>query len=402
MAFYSLQKTHIQLVVLGHKKRFSNIMDKEMKMKSKNGNPRALISIAVAGACTIAFSGCLPYPPATKLALFYQIAPTANEERSWIKRWVPETGNTEVLLQQLADSGGLNIELLTDPQPSGTVITLVRFHPPSTSWSVLVADSPNPQPTLLYTQTVQDNGDITGGRWHEWAPDGKHVAMQINKTVWLSQPDGVFRFPIGTAEVENDWVETLHGWSPESSKIAWTRKDDILDIYEANTGTRWTFSIEDNNNSEEYRPRFIWGPDWFDGMNFAMGLQIAMRNYVDFYTLEYPAPKLADSTTSAAAAVVNSSPNSRYIVQADDNGDGTYVNALLLDTRTPDAPGTPLPAYRKIAWAPDSSHLAVVTDEAEASECSVSVVKTSDNPRTVAQVAENTSCLVFWSTPGTP
>jgi hypothetical protein len=369
-------------------------------MKLKHGNP-TLISIAVAAACTFAFSGCLPSPPTT-LALFYQIAPTANEEPSWIKRWIPATGETEVILQQQADASGLNVELLTDPQPNGSVITLVRYHPPSTSWSVLVADNPQPAPRLLYTQTAQDDGTITGGQWLDWSPDGKWVAMQINRVVWLSQANGIFRYPIGTAEVEDDWVETLHGWAPDSLKIAWTREDDTLDLYYLNTGERRIFSVATGEEPNEYSARYIWGPDWFGDMDFAMGVYDRDRNYVYLYTLTPPEPIAEDSTTSAAAAVVNPSPNSRYFVQADDNGDGTYVNALLFDTQAPEAPATPLPDYRKIAWAPDSSHLAVVADEAEASECSLSVVKTSDSPRTVTQVAENTSCLAFWSVPGTP
>lgn len=368
-------------------------------MKLKNGKLHILVSIATAGTFAIAFSGCLPSPPTT-LALFYQIAPTANEEQSWIKRWLPATGDTQVLLQQHADTNGLNVEFLTDPQPSGAVISLVRYHPPSTSWSVLVADNATPAPRLLYTQTAHDDGTITGGQWLDWSPDGKRVAMQINRTVWLSQADGIFRYPIGTAEVEDDRIDTLHSWAPDSSKIAWTSEDAILDVYDANTGRRWNFSIKDEYPPEEYRPLYTAGPSWaYSSKALAMFLELNGRQYTDIYDLEDSEPLLEDF--AAAAAIANSSPNSRYVVQADDNGNGTFVNALLFDTQIPDAPGTPLPDYRKIAWAPDSSHLAVVTDEAEDSECSVSVVKTSDEPRTVTLVAENTSCVAFWSTPST-
>jgi hypothetical protein len=497
-----------------------NIMDKEIKMKPKNGNPHAAIAVAaMASACTVAFNGCLPTPPTT-LALFYQMAPTAEEDPAWIKRWVPATGDTEVILQQEADASGLNVELLTDPQPSGSVITLVRYHPPSTSFSVLVADNPDPAPRLLYTRTAHDDGTITGGQWLDWSPDGKWVAMQINRTVWLAQANGVFRYPIGTAQLEDNVIGTLHGWSEESSKIGWTREDDTLDIYYVSTGERRMFSVDrGDDESSDYRARYIWGPDWYGGMDFVMGVTEYYRNYVYFYNLAPAEPIPEDSTdnptteppaadggeiqlaalirasshqsglyaqvidadndgdddviiarpiwptdteilltfkdfgqvvdgslswslddsrllvittaltdggevtttklitldtgtidtlseTTAipdmAAVIVDWSPNSRYVVQAYASGNSTFVDGLLFDTQLPATDATALPEYRKIAWAPDSGHLAVVTDETEISECSVSVVKTSDNPRSVAQVAENTSCLAFWSVPNTP
>jgi len=227
-------------------------------MKFKNGNSRLPITIAAAAACTVAFTGCVPLTPTPKFALYYQVSQSPGTQKSWIKRWVPETNKTETIFQQQTDGSGINTEFLWSLQPNGSILTLFKFGLPAQSWSVLVPDSPNPKARLLYTSTPIDDAHLSGGIWNQWAPDGKHIGLQIDDNIVIVSPDNNIRATVGKIDGVENLVNVGHAWSPDGSAIAYTRSDTITEISTV-LGGKTDFSISGDDGSH-----FTYAdPRWF-------------------------------------------------------------------------------------------------------------------------------------------
>jgi len=218
-------------------------------MYFKNINSQNLISIAIAGACTVAFGGCQPTIPATsKFALYYQVSDSASGQKMWIKRWLPGTGETNVIYRPDGDSAR-STDFITSQQPYGSILTIMRADYPNSSLSALVPDTANPQPTLLWSQIYLDPAHFIGGIWAEWAPDGKHIGLQVDDEIVVASPDGTSKTTVATIDGMQYYGYAAHAWSADSSKIAYTRGDNIIAVVDINTKKTTNFSIPDDGQN---------------------------------------------------------------------------------------------------------------------------------------------------------
>jgi len=295
-------------------------------MNFKNGYSRTLISIAVAGASAAMFGGCVPVTSTPKLALYFQESQAPGQEKSWIKRWVPETGVTDVLFQQQTDGSGLNTQFVTGIQPKGSILTLLRFGFPTISYSLLTPDSPRPQPRLLYDTTAVDDSTQTGGMWNDWAPDGKHIGLQIDDNIIVQSPDGNIKITYGKVDFENP-INTSHAWSPDGTKLAYTLSENILEVVNAYTGAKTNFSIPEANGTS------LGGPTWMaDNRHIVVNTYDGNESHSLIFDMKNPTSNQPAFTNGSEGVFYNgsASPDGDRVIQTNYNyGDPTGSYELV-------------------------------------------------------------------------
>jgi len=220
-------------------------------MNFKNQHPHtaiistAIISTAIAGACSVAFSGCVPTTTpgaAPKFALYYQVSDLVDTERDWIKRWVQETGTTEVLLEQDYKS----IKSFQDQHPDGSIFRLTSYTKTGSQISsqsefTWTPTGSNPQPRKIYDSTSVGDITLTHGAWNQWSPDGKHLGERIGRNVYVATADGSAKKLIGT--IDSNDVGPHDTWSPDGSKLAYVKNVGTIEVTDINTNAKTTFAL---------------------------------------------------------------------------------------------------------------------------------------------------------------
>jgi len=298
-------------------------------MKFKKINPYILISPAAA-AITMTFSGCLPLPPLTstpKLALYYQQSQYLPENDStWIKRWLPETGETDVVLEQQTNNNydGNVLDLI---QPHGSNYFLTHSGNPGYVY-VAVPDSEDRTPRQLYA-TGSSFGAVAGGLWFGWAPDGKHIGMQVHRSVIVAAPDGSDQKTIGKADgVKDPWIVRL-AWSPDATALAYIRGDNILEITDIATGVKTDHSVPSGSQITMYDT-----PRWMADNRHVMQT-VAIGNEVHYFIFDRQNPASAVETLADLGCCVgfeNWSPLGDRLVRNYFAFDNTLIDYRLVFT----------------------------------------------------------------------
>jgi Tol biopolymer transport system component len=335
-------------------------------MNFKNGSSRTLISIALTSAYAVGFSGCVPVTPTAKLALYYQVSQAPGTEKSWIKRWDPATSKTDVIFQQQTDGSGLNTQFVTGVQPKGSILTLLRFGFPTISNSLLTPDGPSPQLRLLYDTTGVDDSTQIGGMWNEWAPDGKHIALQIDDNIIVQSPDGNIKITYAKVDFENP-INTSHAWSPDGSRLAYTRSENSLEVVNVYTGAKTNFSIAEANGTS------LGGPTWMaDNRHIVVGTYDGNESHWLIFDMQNPASSQPAFTNASQSVFYNGvpSPDGDRVVQTNYSyGDPTADYVLVFaDNRANVALSTVAVAEGDDAnqllpsWSHDGERLAYIKD----------------------------------------
>jgi len=202
----------------------------------------AVITAAAVGAATLA--GCLPLPPlisTPKIALYYQeYSSPPSADATSIKRWLPETAATETLLQLPTALGAYDLGLV---QPYGSNF-LIHYSGSSIAATYLsVPDSDNPKPRLLNAAYDTDD-DFYIAYWTDWAPDGKHIAIQVNRSVIVTAADGSNRRVIDSLD-NFSRAYTGISWSPDGSRLAYINAFNIVEVVDIGSGEKNSFSMPD-------------------------------------------------------------------------------------------------------------------------------------------------------------
>lgn len=324
-----------------------------------------------------------------------------------IQRWLPATQQIDVLFQQTSESGLYGISSI---QPFGSNFIVFKFTLPVQSTFVMVPDSNDRSLRLLHNSSglLGGGGTATADVWTEWAPDGKHIGMSVDKEVIVSNADGSNKKTIGVISGYGQSPSASYSWSPNGKKLAYTTAPGTLEVVDVYSGQkvaiaapaaeasivelRWmadsvhlvgratngdnpsrTFvfdvnspaSTQEYNRENWYSPN-VWSPDgdrFVESARAESGLRYVL-SFID----NRPAVELLISQNDDAYAPYflpawsNGGEMLSYIKDVNGDGNAEVVVASKDGMMLHGYSGFPVPEDATLSWSPDNSKIFVVTN----------------------------------------